>query len=50
VEEALVEAEEDGVKELVDHLTAFVQNAGTRHLIREELRASLLSALNAERL
>jgi len=30
-EEASVEAEEDGVKELVDRLNAFVQNADTKH-------------------
>ena len=49
MEETLVEAEEEGVKELADHPTAFAQNADTRRLIREELHASLLSALNAER-
>lgn len=27
------EVEEEGVKELVDQLTAFVQNAGTGHLM-----------------
>ena len=30
-EEASVEAEEDGVKELVDRLNAFVQNVNTNH-------------------
>ena len=50
MEEVLVGAGEDGVKGLADHLSVFVRNVGTRRLMREGLRAFLLSVLNVERL